>query len=60
MDDRLWEDGSPAGPSDPGPQDPLDGRQQGGRLPVGTGQPHRHLQQYAPTDTLSEGLRRLQ
>lgn len=60
VDDRLWEDGPTAGPSDPGPQDSLGGGQQGGRLPVRTGQPHRHPQHYASTDTLKGRLRRWQ
>lgn len=54
VDDRLWEDGSPGGTSDPGPQESLGGGQQGGWLPVGTGQHHRHFQQYAPADTLKK------
>lgn len=56
VDDRLWEDGPAAGPSDFGPQDSLGGGQQGGRLPVGTGQPHRHLQQHAPSDAVKGRL----
>lgn len=55
MDDRLWEDGSPARAEHPGPQDSLGGGQQRGRLPVGTGQPYRHFEQYAPKDTLRRG-----
>lgn len=56
VDDRLWEDGPAARPSDFGPQDGLGGGQQRGRLPVGTGQPHRHLQQHAPSDALKDTL----
>lgn len=58
VDDRLWEDGPAARLSDPWPQDSLGGGQQGGRLPVRTRQPHRHLRQYASTDALKGRIRR--
>lgn len=54
LDDRLWKNGPLADTSNSRPQDSLGGGQQGGRLPVGTGQPHRHLQHHAPGDSLSE------